>query len=204
MAVYPATGSILSRADGSNRTGIGLSTQVLITVGPNTVGGLQELRVSEGRTVKFYSEVGTDGQIDSAPTASATVSGSASRIRFDRLHITEAFSRGFLHVKSQRVPFDIVIIDKYNGDGADSLITVIKNVWIKSLGYTFSATDFVIVDSMDWEGEDIFTTLNNGNAATGGERGLVFGKDVYEQEADRGARRGALDGPGLLKAFLPF
>ncbi len=204
MATYPQTGSILTRPDGSNRTGIALSTQIVLMVGPNPIGAVQDLSINESRDVTFISEVGTDGQIDSAPRSSAKVSGRCERIRFDRLRVAEAFSRGFVHVKSQRFPFDIVIIDKYNGDGENAIITILKNVWIKGISYGFKASDFIISDTMEWEAEDIFSTLNNSNVAQGGERGLPFGIDAYEREADRGLRRGALDGPGLLKTFLPF
>ena len=109
MATYPQTGSILTRPDGSNRTGIALSTQIVLMVGPNPIGAVQDLSINESRDVSFISEVGTDGQIDSAPRSSTKVSGRCERIRFDRLRVAEAFSRGFVHVKSQRFPFDIVI-----------------------------------------------------------------------------------------------
>jgi hypothetical protein len=202
---YPNTGSILSGPNGTNKTSTGLSTNIIIKVGPNTVGAIQNISYDESRPISMITELGTDGVIDSAPEKSTTISGSCTRIRFDRMRIAEAFGRGFIHVKSQRVPFDIQIIDNWNGDGNGSLITTIKNVWINKLGATYSATEFIITDKMDWNAETIYTTLANGPAAgSGGERGMPIAIDSIEQNADSGGRRGSMDVPGLLKAFLPF
>ncbi len=207
---YPQTGSIINgavNADGvaANRTGTGLSTQIVIKVGPNPVGAVQTLGINEDRSIAMISEVGTDGVIDSAPQSSTIISGSCKRTRFDRIRIAEAFSRGFIHVHAQRVPFDITIIDKWGGDNSDSLITTIKNVWISRINVTYSSDNFVIAEDMDWKAETIMTTLNSGNAVTGsGPRGTLFNVDSFEREADRGGRRGALDAPGLINAFLAF
>ena len=202
------TGSTLLRSDGLNKTSVGISTNVIIKVGPNTVGAIQELSVNEARNIRMIDEVGTDGHIDSVPTSSTNITGSCNRIRFERMRVAEAFSRPFLHVHAQRYPFDIVMIDQWNGEGDNAIITTIKNVWIRSIGYSVGATDWIITDRMDWEAEAIYSTLANGNAATGGERGipLALGSPTsdIERDADVGGRRGALDAPGLLQAFLPY
>ncbi len=203
MPAYPQTGSILANNDGTNRTGTSLSTNIVIKVGNNTVGAVQELSINEDRPIQMIDEVGTDGHIDSAPRSSANFSGSCRRIRFDRMRISESFSRGFLHVHAQRVPFDLVIIDKWNDDVESAIVTIVKNVWIKGLSYSYSAQEFIITDNMQWEAETISSHLGTGakNAATGGERGIPLAINAIEQQADRGDRRGALDAPGLIKAF---
>lgn len=201
---YPQTGSTLLGPNGQNKTSTGIATNIIIKVGPNTVGAIQEMSVDESRPLKMIDEVGTDGHIDSVPTGSTNITGSCSRIRFDRMRISEAFSRGFVHVAAQRIPFDIVIIDNWNGDNNSALITTIKNVWIKGISYSFNASDWIITDRMQWEAETIYTTLANGNAATGGERNIPLAVDSIEQATDVGGRRGGLDAPGLLRAFLPF
>lgn len=202
--VYPNTQSTLGGPNGENRTATGISTNILIKIGPNTVGAIQDLTITEDRPLKTIDEVGTDGHIDIVPTGSTNISGNCTRIRYDRMRITEAFSRGFVHLSSQRVPFDIVIIDTWNGDGNSSLVTTIKNVLIKQISYGYKADNWIVSDSMQWEAETIYTTLANGNAATGGERNLLLAKDAIEQQTDRGLRRGSYDAPGLIKAFLPY
>ena len=205
---YPQTGSTLLGPNGANKTSTGIATNIVIKVGPNTVGAIQKLSIDEKRPLKMIDEVGTDGHIDSVPTGSTNISGTCERIRFDRMRISEAFSRGFVHVAAQRIPFDIVIIDNWNGDGNSALITTIKNVWIEGISYSFNADQWVITDNMTWQAETIYTTLANGNAATGasgaGERNIPLAIDSIERATDVGGRRGGLDAPGLLRAFLPF
>ncbi len=190
---------------GFNKTGISLSTMILISVGNQPVGAIQELSITESRDVRKIAEVGTDGIIDSAPSKAAEISGNCSRIRFDRLRIAEAFGRGFTHVHAQRIPFDITITDFFAGDEAAKIITTVKNVWIRSISYTYSGNDYIISDKMDWTAEAIFSTLGiaSANVATGGEQPnftVWSDSDDVERQADRGIRRGALDAPGLLRA----
>lgn len=202
----PATGSIINNPiTGGNRTGAQLSTMIVIRVGPQAVGAIQSININEARQVTQIDEVGTDGHIDSAPTKSTNISGSCDRIRYDQLRISEAFSRGFLHAKSQRIGFDIDIYDKWNGDDNNIIVTKLSNVWITSIGYTYSATEFLITDKMNWEAEDISSSLQGGgNAATGGARGLIrqVDSDGIEAQTDRGLRRGSLDAPNLINAVF--
>lgn len=198
------TNSTLLGPDGLNKTSTAISTNIIIKVGPHAVGAVQDLKINENRGIQTIDEVGTDGHIDSVPNKSTDISGSCRRIRFDRMRIAEAFGRGFVHVASQRVPFDIVIIDNWNGDGESAIITTIKNVWIESISYGFAAGDWIISDDMNWKAETIYSTLANGNAATGGEINRPLAVDSIERATDVGGRRGALDAPGLLKSFLPF
>jgi len=199
------TGTILTDADGNNRTATHLSTHIIIVVDGNPVGAIQSLEVNEERgNIKMIDEVGTDGHIDSAPNQSTNYTINCTRVRFDQMRMAEAFSRGFLHVKSQRIPFDIEIHDRFHdADEGNAIITTVKNVWIKSIGYTFSADDWVIMDKMNCVAEDIFSVLNNNNVASAAANGRIneITLNPFEQEADRGDQRGALDAPGLLDAF---
>jgi hypothetical protein len=206
-----------------NKTSTAISTNIIIMVNDRAVGAIQSMQISEKRGIKMIDEVGTDGHIDSVPNVSTNITGTCQRIRFDRLRVAEAFSRGFIHAASQVYPFDIVILDKQKRDQGSQISTVIKNVWIGGLDYTYQANDWVITDSMSWEAEAIFSFLNNGSAnngapspvSQGGEIGVVhmgagqFGNTNIisgdgivniEQLVDTGAngRRGSLDAAGLI------
>lgn len=212
---FPQTGSIIEIA-GHNTTQTAVSTNILITVGPNPVGAIQTLEVRETRPLKMIDEVGTDGHIDSVPRQSTNISGRCERIRFNRMRISEAFSRSFVHASSQRYPFDIVIIDEWNGnalnpaDTSQDIITTIQNVWIGEISYTYQVSDWVIMDHMNFEAEAIFSHLGGGStpAAQGGTGNLPLAilsptSDI-EQAADVGQTRGGLNSPGLISAFLPY
>lgn len=202
--VYPQTGSTLFGPQGQNETRTALSTQIVIKVGPNTIGAIQNLSVTEARNILMIDEVGTDGHVDGVPNKSTDISGECKRIRFDRMRVSEAFSRGFLHTHAQRIPFDIVVIDNWNGDGNSAIITTIQGVWIENISYAYGVDNWVISDDMRWKAQSISSTLANGNAATGGTRNIPLAIDPIEQAADIGQRRGTLDAPGLLDAFLPY
>lgn len=223
MAIAPNTGSTLSLPNGVNKTSTALSTNIIILVNNTAVGAVQSLAIAEKRSIKQIDEIGTDGHVDSVPNQSTNITGTCQRVRFDRLRITEAFSRGFLHAASQVYPFDIVILDKQKRDAGNQISTVIKNVWISGLDYTYQVSDWVITDSMTWEAERIFSVLNGGSsplpggvpAAVGGERGvqhmgtgpngivnITSGDGIVniEQLADTGSggRGGSLDAAGLI------
>lgn len=223
MAISPNTQSTLTLPSGVNKTSTSISTNIIILVNDVPVGAVQSLQVNEKREVKMIDELGTDGHIDSVPTRSTNISGSCQRIRFDRLRISEAFGRGFLHVASQVYPFDIVILDKQKRDQGSQISTVIKNVWITGIDYQYQADNWIITDTMQWEAETIFSVLNGGSspipggvpAAVGGERGIkhmgagtngvvniTSGDGIVniEQLVDTGSggRRGSLDAAGLI------
>lgn len=208
----PNTQSTLAFAGtGNNKTSTAISTNILIMVGNTPVGAVQSLAISEKRSIKMIDEVGTDGHIDSVPNQSTNITGTCQRVRFDRMRIAEAFGRSFHHVSSQAYPFDIIIIDKQKLDFGSQISTVIKNVWINGIDYTYQVSDWVITESMTWEAETIYSHLNSGNAtpaATGGERQIPLnllppnpGNTLsIEQLTDTGAggRRGSLDAAGLI------
>ena len=202
MATYLPlnTGSQVVNADGSNRTGTALSTQIVIKVGTQAVGAIKSLNVSETRNVEMISELGTDGNIDSTPTKATDYSAKCERVRFDRLRVTEAFSRAFLHVKSQRVPFDIDIYDRWGSAPNEYIRTTLKNCWVTNIDYTYNSDGWIITDSMQIKFEDIYSDNNGNPAAQGGTRGLTLNTDAQgvERDTDRGSRRGALDVAGLI------
>lgn len=205
--VAPNTGTLLyNPANGKNRTAIGLSTNIVIKVGPSIVGAIKSISVNEARQIGSIYEVGTDGIIDSTPTSAATVDGACNRVRFDRMRMAEAFGRGFIHLKSQRFPFDIEIIDKWLGDGNNSIVTTIKNVWIKSINVSYEDNNFMISESMNWQAEDISSVFSgtSNNVATGGEINRPLAINEIERATDRGDRRGAMDAPNLIRSFTEF
>lgn len=214
VSTAPNTGSTLGLDNGVNKTSTSLSTNIIIMVNGVAVGAIKSLQINEKREIKQIDEVGSDGHIDSAPSRSSDISGSCTRVRFDRLRVAEAFGRGFVHVHSQVYPFDIVIMDKQSNNQANQISTVIKNVWITGIDYTYSSDDWVITEQMQWVGETIFSIRNAGAVgngpgafavAQGGERGIqhaTFNNEVQniEQVVDTGGsnRRGSMDAAGLI------
>ena len=197
------TGSIISNTNGSDRTGLSLSTNIIIQVNGTAIGAIQKLSVTEDRTITMMSEVGTDGVVDSSPTASLKVSGDCTRVRYDLLTITEAFSRDFLHAQAQRIPFDIVILDQTAGDGSNTVITTIQNVWIQRLSWSYQQDNWWIIDDMSWVAETIFSTLQSGApAASSGPRGFNLQLNQDEMNSDSGKNRGSLSQPGLISAVF--
>jgi hypothetical protein len=180
-----------------NKTSTGLSTNIIITVNDHPVGAVQTLAIDEKRPLKMVDEVGTDGHIDSTPVSSTNITGSCKRIRFDRLRIAEAFGRAFVHAASQVYPFDIVILDKQKRNTASQISTVIKNVWIGGISYTYEADNWIISDNMTWEAETIFSFLtgsNGANATTGGQPVAVGGEIGIPNMAGPGWTKGGDNG----------
>ena len=111
------------------------TTTIIVKVGDKPIGAIQSLSISESRS----------------ETGEVSVTAKISRVRFDKMRLTEAFSRGFLHLKSQALPFDIEIIEDQN------LITTLKNVWITKLDYTYSVGEWLVTDYMEVEAEEIYS-----------------------------------------------
>lgn len=199
------TRSAFTDVNGNNRTATHLSTNIIIKSRNYIVGAVQNLSITESRDVKMISEVGADGHIDSAPTSSTNISGNCTRVRFAKQRIAEAFGMGFTHVHAQRIPFDIEIHDTFaDANTNNAIITTIKNVWITEISYDYGASDWVISDKMSFKAESIFSIMNNNNVVTGvanGQDGPIY-LNRFEQEADRGLFRGALDAAGVLNAFI--
>lgn len=199
----PGSTKVVDPATGKNRTSTHLSTNINILVEGIAVGAIQSMDVSESGSIKMVDEIGTDGHIDSARNSSVNVTGSCKRTRFAGQRIAEAFMRGYVHVKSQRLPFDIEIQDNFKGaDDASIVITTVRNVWIKSIDYTYSSNDFIIIETMSWEAESIDSIMGSGASVVGDVNsiGIPVTVNEFERSADIGTYRGALDGPGLLNA----
>lgn len=199
----PNTGSTIY----TNRTGVALSTNIIVKAGGNTVGAIQSIDINERRDIKMVDEVGTDGHIDSAPTSSANVSGGCTRIRFDRIRIFQAFGRDFVHLKSQRIPFRIEIHDTWAGDDANKIITVLEDVWFNDMNYTYSSNDWIISEKAGFVAEDIYSIYNGTGEAVGAivntERSLQLEIEQgtrFQTLADSGKRRGSIDGAGLINS----
>lgn len=199
------TRTAFTDVNGNNRTATHLATNIIIKAGNYVVGAVQTLSITESRPLKMIDEVGTDGHIDSAPTGSTNITGNCTRVRFDRQRVLDAFGRAYIHVAAQRIPFDIEIHDIFaDEDTNNAVITTIHNVWIKEVSYDYSATDWVISDKMSFEAEAISSILANKNVVTSvanGQDGPIY-LNQFEQEADRGVFRGALDAAGVLNAFI--
>ena len=191
------------KLNGRNRTGTHLSTNIIIAIGAQPIAAVKSLSVTETRAVAKIAEVGTDGLIDSAPSASAEFSVSCTRTRFDGKRIAEGFYRSYVHISAQRTPFDIYIYDLIQGgtvSGAGlTVTTVIENCWITQLDYRYEADNFVIVDNMNLQAESIKSFRAGGQSAISDPSRVII--NPFEQEADRGIYRGALDAAGLINAF---
>ena len=200
----PGSTRIVNPQNGKASTRTHLSTNINILVNSFAVGAISNMQVGEKRTVKKISEIGTDGNIDSAPQSSTDISGSCTRTRFDGQRIAEAFLRGYVHVAAQRDPFDIEIQDNFKGGDAGSIvITTIRNVWITGIDVQYQSGDFIIVDSMTWTAESIESVMGSGAPVVGpvNSRGISIVQNAFETQADVGIYRGALDAAGLLNAF---
>jgi hypothetical protein len=208
MADYPSTGTLF---DGSpppetgGRTRAGLSTQIIVYVNNEPVGAIQSFQESQTRSLKQLSEVGTDGLIEIVPQSSATFSLTINRIVFDGLSLPEAFSRGFRNIQSQRMPFDIVVIDKFTGDGNSAVVTTYHNCWFAALGKSYTTTDYTITENATVNCEHVSTTrAGEAIALSQGTQGAreIPGRNIdsVETAADSGERRGTLDFPGLISA----
>jgi hypothetical protein len=202
MANYPRTNSILD----SGRSRTGLSTQIIIYANGEPVGAIQSFQESQSKSVKSITEVGTDGFIEIVPQAPTKVSLTITRIAFDGLSVTEAFSRGWRNITSQRIPFDIVAIDSFAGDDFENaIVTTYHNCWFTSASRTFSSDNYVITENANMECEFVSTTrggtsLADSTTQNGRDISASTQRDAVEAAADTGARRGALDFPGIINA----
>lgn len=209
-AEYPNTGSILDSIDVEGaKTRASLSTQILIYVNDEPVGAVQSFTVQQQRTNKSITEVGTDGIIEYVPNSATTVSLTVKRMMFDGLSLPESMSRGFTQISAQRIPFDIVVFDKFSGSGEDAIVTTYHNCWFKSLNKTYSSDTYLITEDANLDAEYMsshrggVTTPVAAGQGTGGGREIANRQvDAIEQLADNGTagRRGSLDFPGLIHA----
>jgi len=205
MADYPNTGTIFDNPDNGSKTRAALSTQIVVYVEGEPVGAIQSLDETQNRPVKSIQEVGTDGIIEIIPNGAATIQLTVKRVVFDGLSLPEAFSRGYRNIHAQRIPFDIVVIDKFTGDGDNAVVTTYHNCFFKSLSKSYSSDNYMITESAGVDAEFMSTTRAGGPVAD--SQGVNGGREIpgrqvdsVEQSADTGTRRGPLDFAGLISA----
>jgi len=186
MASYPITGSTLTSSIST-----GLSTQILIKVANETVGAIQRLTINQNRTLYRAKEIGLDGVLEIVPQAPTEFDATISRIVFDRLRLPEAFARGFINIKSQLVPFEILVIDRTNGDNEGAVTHRLTNCWFNRYSPTYAADNFIITEEATIYIEDISSTLGSSqeSAVNGGARGINYQVDSLgrERATDAGA-----------------
>ena len=199
MPAYPKTGSTLD-----STTRASLSTQIIIMVGNEPVGAIQSFSMTQNRAIREIVEVGTDGVIEMVPQSANKVSLRVNRMYFDGISLPEAFSRGFRNLQSQRIPFDIVVIDQTTGTGDNAIIETYHNCWFESLSMSYNASDYIIAQDANIKCEYV-STIRGGEAVSlsqgaGGSRQVPVQLDSAELSADSGVTRGSLDYPGLISA----
>lgn len=197
MSSYPTSGSTLTSSIST-----GLSTQIIVKVGTETVGAIQNLSITQGRNIERVKEVGLDGVLELVPNQATTYEIRVTRVVFDRLRLPEAFARGFINIKSQLVPFDIEIIDRTNGENEGSVVHKLVNCWFSNYNPAYKSDNYIIQEEATILCEDIISTLGNSeaNAAQGGSRGINFETNARERATDRGS--GGTDRGGGFRGTL--
>lgn len=187
---YPTSGSTIN-----NKINSSLNTNIVIKVGLNTIGAIQNLTIRQNKDIAILEEIGTEGVVDSHPKNAAKITATIRRIVYDQLSITEAFGRGFINLQSQRFPFDIHIIDMSaaDEDGNDAVITVLNNCWFKSFETPYDVGGYLIVQSAEINCEYITTTRNSESAANGGARDVNYEYDSIERITDTTGKQGRFD-----------
>ncbi len=204
MADYPSTGTIFDNPGSGGSTRTGLSTQVVVYVNGEPVGAIQSFQETQTRPLKRIGEVGTDGFIEIVPQSQTQINLTVNRIVFDGLSLPESFARGFRNIHAQRIPFDIVVIDKFTGVDKRSVVTTYHNCFFASLGKTYSASDYVITENATVQAE--YMTSDRGDKPVVESQGVGGSREIgnkqvdpIEKRADAG-RRGSLDVAGLINA----
>jgi hypothetical protein len=210
MASYPYTGTLFdSEAVTGAKTRTNLSTQIVVYVNNQPVGAIQDFQERQQRSIKKITEVGTDGIIESVPQSATTISLTVRRIVFDGLSLPESMARGFRNIHAQRIPFDIVVIDRFTGteEEGGAIVTTYHNCWFESLGKSYTTGDYTITEDATLSVEAISTERNGAPIAS--SQGVGGGRDLgsegrqidsVEQAADYGTYRGSMDFPGLIKS----
>jgi len=172
----------------------GLSTHILIKVSNKIVGAIQSLAPSETRALTRIKEVGTDGYLEIVPTGPADISIEVERLLFDYQHLPEAFSRGFAHIQSQRLPFNIEVHQEDGTSDGKTIVTTYQNCWMTSFSSSYTAGDYLITERATIWAESVKSDTavphNASNAST-----VV--KDPIEQWVDSGVGPGAMSVPPI-------
>jgi len=191
MAEYPISGSTLNKKIVS-----GLSTLIAVKVGNIAVGALKTLTISQSRDTAKWQEIGTDGFVENHPKNAANITVEATRIVFDGLSITEAFARGFFNIQSQRIPFDIQIIDRQSGDGSLAVVHTLHSCWFTKISTPYTADNFLITEVASIDCLKITTQRMGESATVGGVRGIGYEFDTIERSTDIKGAPGRFDSAG--------
>lgn len=188
MAEYPTTGSLLSDIPQS-----GLSTLITVRVRGTPVGAIQELRIDQNRDMNVWEEIGTDGVVEIHPKGAAKITFSVTRIVFDQMRLPEAFSRGFLNLQAQRIPFDVEIVDTFAGDAMLASIHTLKGCWFRRYSTPYRADNFLVSETAELACERIISMQGGANVANGGTRGIPLEYDTMERDTDFHGRPGKFE-----------
>ena len=172
---YPNSGSFLQSSVNSS-----LTTQIVVKVNRATVGAIQQLTINQNRDMNVFEECGTDGIVEIVPKGATRVDLTIHRTVFDQLRITEAFSRGFINIQAQRIPFNIEIISRDTNDPATMLVFILSNCWFKSCSMPHDANNYLIVEQAGVVCERITAMRGSESAVFGGLRGITYEKDSID------------------------
>lgn len=118
---------------------------IKILIGNRVVGAIQSFEFDDVCPIAITSDRDIKEKNFIGPKISA------SRVRFDRVKISEAFSRGYLNAKSQMYPLQIVAENEKE-------VCTVQNAWISSQDYTYTTGDWLITDAIEFEAEKVFET----------------------------------------------
>jgi hypothetical protein len=222
MAIYNTGTLVDGHPKGSQAINSTLSTQIIIKVNNEPVGALQRLTVNQTRPLTRIQEIGTDGVIEIVPSGATNFELTADRIVFDQLRLPEAFSRGFRFINSQRLPFDILVIDlggieppgQEMSQGSAALVSegnghismVYRNCWFTSYNTPYAADNYLITETATIWCETAFVS-----SPTQSNKTLSTLRDKMTPQIDNagietsvnwGGHRGAMDASGLLKSIF--
>jgi len=189
---YPQSGSTLSPTPAA-----GLSTYITIKVGRATVGAVQELTINQVRRVRRSEEIGTEGIVDSHPTNATQVNLTVTRLVFDQLRLPESFSRGFVNLQAQRLPFDIQVVDRFPGTDQLAAVHTYRSCWFTRYTTPYRAENYIVSETAEIFCEDATSMQNGVNVAFGGLRGIPVSADSVERNTDLLGRPGRLDSAGF-------
>lgn len=126
-----------------------LSTQIIITSQHTggayyPVGAIKSFNVVQNRNI--INEIQDDGSVALSPGQTEIIIN-VERTIFDCLSLPEAFGCGFIHIQSQRFPFNIQVIstDILNGK-TFGVTTTYHNCWFSNMSTPIKADNYMIVE----------------------------------------------------------
>lgn len=188
MANYPPTGSLFSDVPH-----VALSTLITVKVRGTAVGAIQELRIDQNREMYVWEEIGTDGVVEIHPRGAAKITFSVSRLVFDGLTLPQAFSRGFLNLQAQRIPFDVEIVDTFAGDLSLASVSTLKECWFRRYSTPYRADNYLVSETGELSCAKIVSMQTGANVANGGLRGVPVEYDTIERATDLHGRVGRFE-----------